>query len=85
MDAPFEFALVSFFGEGSDGMCAEFCSHDCPKVDEKGLAEIEKFVRNAGVNLEGEGELGGWVGGRVVLVPTDKPIKEWAPIAEREL
>lgn len=60
-------------------------SHDCPKVDEKGIAEVEEMVRDAGVKLEGEGEMGSWIGGRVVLVPTDRPIKEWTPIAERTL
>ena len=60
-------------------------SHECPQVGAEGLAEVEKFVREAGINLEGEGDMGGWVGGRVVLVPTDRAIKDWAPIAEREL
>ena len=39
------------------------------------------MVKEAGVNLNGEGELGGWTGGTVVLVPTYKPIAEWTPIA----
>lgn len=60
-------------------------SHDCPQIDEKGIQEIEKLVRDAGVNLEGEGDLGGWTGGRVVLVPTSKSIAEWVPVAERAL
>jgi 2',3'-cyclic-nucleotide 3'-phosphodiesterase len=37
------------------------------------------------VNFEGKGQLGGWIGGRVVLVPTDKPVDQWQPIGERVL
>jgi 2',3'-cyclic-nucleotide 3'-phosphodiesterase len=37
------------------------------------------------VNFEGKEQLGGWTGGRVVLVPTDKPVEQWQPIAERVL
>ena len=60
-------------------------SHDCPKVPEAEIAKIEDLLQAAGINLEGKGELGGWEGGRVVLVPTDRPITDWAPIAERTL
>jgi len=35
--------------------------------------------------VQGDGEMGGWTGGTLVLVPTDKPIEEWKPIAERKL
>ncbi|KAF2266780.1 2',3'-cyclic-nucleotide 3'-phosphodiesterase [Lojkania enalia] len=59
--------------------------HDCSQVPGKVIEAIEKMVREAGVSLEGKGELGGWEGGRVVLVPTDQPINTWDPIAEREL
>jgi 2',3'-cyclic-nucleotide 3'-phosphodiesterase len=59
--------------------------HDCPPVDAGGLSEVEQTVKQAGVNLEGDGDLGGWSGGRVVLVPTDKPISEWITMAQREL
>ncbi|KAF2691108.1 2',3'-cyclic-nucleotide 3'-phosphodiesterase [Lentithecium fluviatile CBS 122367] len=59
--------------------------HDSPKVDEKGLEEVEGTVREKGVRLDGEGELGGWVGGRVVLVRTEKAIEDWRPVAERDL
>jgi 2',3'-cyclic-nucleotide 3'-phosphodiesterase len=52
-------------------------------VEEKGIGEVEKLLQNAGLKLSGNGELGGWVGGRVVLVQTDKAIGEWVPIAER--
>ena len=66
-------------------------SGDVPIGDET-LKEITEVVRKAGVNLEGkesEGTedkgFGGWDGGVVWLVPTDKPIAEWKPIATREL
>jgi 2',3'-cyclic-nucleotide 3'-phosphodiesterase len=59
--------------------------HDCPLVDAGGLSEVEQTVKQAGVSLEGEGDLGGWTGGRVVVVPTDKSINEWVPLAQREL
>lgn len=55
------------------------------ELSHQNLEEMEKVVREAGVNLEGEGEAGGWVGGRVVLVPTDKKIEEWQPIALKDL
>jgi 2',3'-cyclic-nucleotide 3'-phosphodiesterase len=55
--------------------------HDCAPVDVQGLASLDILS----VNLEGDGQLGGWVGGRVVLVPTDGPIDQWAPIAKRRL
>lgn len=60
-------------------------SCDCLKVSDEEKENIEQLVKHAGVSLEGEGELGGWTGGRLVLVPTDKPIKDWVPIAERKL
>ncbi|EAT85717.1 2',3'-cyclic-nucleotide 3'-phosphodiesterase [Parastagonospora nodorum] len=59
--------------------------HDCPSIDASGLAEIEKLAQSTGVNLNGQSDLGGWSGGRLVLVPTDKSIDQWSPIAEREL
>jgi 2',3'-cyclic-nucleotide 3'-phosphodiesterase len=59
--------------------------HDCQQVDAKGISEAEALAREAGVDYKGEGELGGWTGGRVVLVPTDKSIDQWAPIATRML
>jgi 2',3'-cyclic-nucleotide 3'-phosphodiesterase len=37
------------------------------------------------LSLAGEGELGGWNGGSIILVPTDKSITEWVPVAERNL
>ncbi|KAF2661364.1 2',3'-cyclic-nucleotide 3'-phosphodiesterase [Lophiostoma macrostomum CBS 122681] len=59
--------------------------HACPKVPEAEIAKIGGLLQAAGIDLEGQGELGGWEGGRVVLVPTDRPIAEWSPIAERTL
>ncbi|KAL5116549.1 2',3'-cyclic nucleotide 3'-phosphodiesterase [Pleosporales sp. CAS-2024a] len=59
--------------------------HDCPQVHSDGLAEVDKLVQDARVNLDGQGEACGWNGGRVVLVPTDQPIEQWRPIAERLL
>ena len=35
------------------------------------------------VKTEGNSPMRGWVGGRVVLVPTDNSIDQWIPIAER--
>ncbi|KAI4945949.1 2',3'-cyclic nucleotide 3'-phosphodiesterase [Alternaria rosae] len=55
--------------------------HDCPQVDAAGLASVDLL----GVNLDGTGDLGGWTGGRVVIVPTDKSIDQWQPIGERVL
>ncbi|KAK4133697.1 hypothetical protein BT67DRAFT_450106 [Trichocladium antarcticum] len=62
-------------------------------IGEQTLKEITAVVREAGVNLGGEeGADGkgwdgwdGWDGGVVWLVPTDKPMAEWKPIATVEL
>lgn len=54
-------------------------------VSDSEMKEIEGLVRETGINLDGEGGLGGWTGGRVVLVPTYNEIKDWAPIAEKKL
>jgi 2',3'-cyclic-nucleotide 3'-phosphodiesterase len=54
-------------------------------VSEAELKEVEGLVRETGINLDGEGELGGWTGGRVVLVPTYSEIKDWVPVAEKNL
>lgn len=43
------------------------------------------MVKDAGVNLDGNGEMGGWTGGSVWLVPTYKPFEEWKPVAVRDL
>jgi 2',3'-cyclic-nucleotide 3'-phosphodiesterase len=37
------------------------------------------------VGGEGEAEMAGWKGGRIVLVNTWKDIAEWVPVAEREI
>jgi hypothetical protein len=59
-------------------------SSECT-VSAEQLGETEKMAQEAGINLDGEGELRGWVGGTLVLVPTYKEIEEWSPIAQREL
>ncbi|KAK8121849.1 2'-3'-cyclic-nucleotide 3'-phosphodiesterase, partial [Apiospora sp. TS-2023a] len=64
-----------------------------PINDEK-LGEISKTVEEGGVRLsstspkqadESSNQYGGWKGGVVWLVPTDRPISEWKPIATRTL
>ncbi|KXX81125.1 hypothetical protein MMYC01_204088 [Madurella mycetomatis] len=65
---------------------------DVPIADEV-LHEVTRVVREAGIRLPKAGSDGieegnswnGWDGGVVWLVPTDKPIAEWKPIATREL
>lgn len=59
--------------------------HDCPVVGAEGLRGVQELVQKAGVTLGVSGDLAGWVGGRVVLVPTDRPIDQWIPVAEREM
>lgn len=60
-------------------------------IDDDKLAEVDKAVREAGIRLLREsepitsGDLTGWDGGVVWLVPTDKSIPEWKPIATRTL
>lgn len=44
-------------------------------------ADDLKRVRNQAE----DGELYGWTGGEVWLVPTDQPVHEWRPIAARVL
>lgn len=89
MESAFKSAVVSIFENSSvDWLVALIHdSHDCPQVPNEEMAKIEKLVKDAGVVLDGDSdaELSGWVGGRVVLVPTDRPIIEWNAIAEREL
>jgi len=46
---------------------------------------VEKDISDAGVSLDGEGEMGGWEGGEVWLVATYKDIKDWEPVAKRKL
>lgn len=62
-------------------------------IKDEVLKEVAKAVREAGIKLSEESPDGtgegsgwdGWDGGVVWLVPTDKPIAEWKPIATREL
>lgn len=59
-------------------------------VAKERMAEITKVAGDAGLRLEGSdadmaGGWDGWEGGVVWLVPTDKPIPEWKPIAMRAL
>ncbi|KUI59973.1 2',3'-cyclic-nucleotide 3'-phosphodiesterase [Cytospora mali] len=55
-------------------------------IDEAKLNEVERIVRESGVSFrEPSGENTGWKGGVVWLVPTDKNIAEWKPIATRTL
>lgn len=60
-------------------------SHDCPKIDAKGLEETSELAQGKGIDLVQRSEGLSWSGGRVVLVATDKTIPEWMPIAERVL
>ena len=73
-------------------------SGDVP-INEETLAKITAAVERAGVDLgssgkqtdlsgdggTSDGERNGWDGGTIWLVPTDRPIREWKPIATREL
>ncbi|KAK0707649.1 2',3'-cyclic-nucleotide 3'-phosphodiesterase [Lasiosphaeris hirsuta] len=63
-------------------------------IDEDALERLTRVVEEAGVKLSGGksgsevvdgSDGGGWTGGVVWLVPTDRPIAEWKPIAVREL
>ncbi|KAH7305521.1 2',3'-cyclic-nucleotide 3'-phosphodiesterase [Stachybotrys elegans] len=58
-------------------------------IEDGKLAEIETLVRNQGVKLSSQspvaGSFSGWDGGIVWLVPTDRSIDEWKPIATRQL
>jgi 2',3'-cyclic-nucleotide 3'-phosphodiesterase len=60
-------------------------SHDIPKVSSEELEVIEKMATEIREKISSEGGFWGWKGGRVVLVPTDKKIAEWEPIAFRDL
>ncbi|CAN8105593.1 unnamed protein product [Discula destructiva] len=60
-------------------------------IDEAKSREIEKAVREAGIalvggtNVKGEEGIAGWEGGTVWLVPTDRRIEDWTPIATRAI
>jgi len=51
------------------------------------LGKVLEEVGKGGVLVggEGEAEMAGWRGGRIVLVHTWKDIAEWVPVAEREI
>ncbi|KAK7511578.1 2',3'-cyclic-nucleotide 3'-phosphodiesterase [Phyllosticta citriasiana] len=51
-------------------------------ISEEKKAQLQKLVEAAGISIDGSGDLGGWKGGTVWLVPTYKPIPEWTPWAE---
>lgn len=65
-------------------------SGDTP-LDEAALRKVEELVQSKGVFLEGidnasaQDGLSGWEGGVVWLVPTDKPVTDWKPIATRTI
>lgn len=59
--------------------------HDCPVVGDEELGRVAELVQKAGVVLGNSGDLAGWAGGRIILVPTDKSIDQWNPVAERDL
>jgi 2',3'-cyclic-nucleotide 3'-phosphodiesterase len=58
-------------------------------MDETKMERVTKTVEEAGIKLSAKGADGddgdGWDGGVVWLVPSDRPIAEWKPIAVREL
>ncbi|KAF2145531.1 uncharacterized protein K452DRAFT_355968 [Aplosporella prunicola CBS 121167] len=57
---------------------------DMPISDEK-KSELQKLVEEAGISINGSGNLGGWKGGDVWLVPTFKNFADWQPWAKRAL
>jgi 2',3'-cyclic-nucleotide 3'-phosphodiesterase len=60
-------------------------SGDMP-IDEAKLKEIEDAVKKSGVSLGDTSHgRGGWEGGIVWLVSTEKDIENWKPIATRTL
>lgn len=57
-------------------------------IEEGKLKQLERVVQEAGVSLAespGPRIVNGWKGGVVWLVPTDKSITEWKPIALKDL
>lgn len=55
------------------------------EIDEAKRDEIQQVITNMGLAWNDESELSGWSGGEVWLVPTDKAIEKWKPIAVRKL
>jgi 2',3'-cyclic-nucleotide 3'-phosphodiesterase len=64
---------------------ASLLYHDCAPIKADGLALVEEWAKEVGVELAGQGESEGWNGGRVLIVPTQRPIEEWVPLAERNI
>lgn len=55
-------------------------------IDEAKLKQIEDAVKESGVGLgDASHDMGGWEGGIVWLVSTEKGIENWKPIATRTL
>lgn len=55
-------------------------------IGEEKLKDIEELVQESGVSFnEPSGGSTGWEGGIVWLVPTDRDITAWKPIATRTL
>lgn len=55
-------------------------------IDDTKLKEIEDAVKESGVSLgDGSHSMRGWEGGIVWLVPTERGIENWKPIATRTL
>lgn len=55
-------------------------------IDQAKLKEIEDAVKQSGVDLGHEShDMGGWEGGVVWLVSTERGIEHWKPIATRTL
>ncbi|KAF2461004.1 2',3'-cyclic-nucleotide 3'-phosphodiesterase [Lineolata rhizophorae] len=54
-------------------------------VTEERRKELECMVKDASISFDGEEDRGSWTGGLVVLVPTEKRIEDWKPVATRVL
>lgn len=51
------------------------------------MTVVEEWVKEVAdvMEKEGHGRELGWTGGEVWLVPTEREVKEWLPIARRKL
>lgn len=47
--------------------------------------ELQSEVEQAGISIDGSGEMGGWQSGEIWLVPTFKSIPEWEPWVKKAL
>ncbi|KAK7727056.1 hypothetical protein SLS57_003086 [Botryosphaeria dothidea] len=54
-------------------------------ISEEKKAELQTLIEKAGISIDGSGELGGWEGGDVWLVPTFLEIPNWQPWVKRTL